>query len=429
MDIYNQSAAMTQGNQLLNQAYTVNDMRNQQHAVAVEKYNKTIQGDKREENIDDIHHALSAGTTLPSKLYQAIPGTQPFKQAVALQRDFNAQRAAGKALSAPGSFIQTSIAGKTVKIPTTSGAESILTKVRTTGTTAEKSAAEGLTGTSSIADLAKGLPASEVLAAPTGAGLTTSDLSKPGGYTQGLAGAPAETSGTTGAGTKVSAPAPSEASSMGTQETQVRQKAAITGTEPDPKDLSAAKDADTTAARGGLAAGESEVKVLGKGAQSGGVLDTVLQGPEGIFKAVARKAGAGDLATRVAGKVGGNALGAGLDLFDDIKNVASGKKFFQGTGKSDLDEAGNALTLGAGALDAASLAIPILAPFAALTDLVAGGLSTAGAVADEINKKKGDIANKPGAVKLAHPEQMTQMGLIASQGHNPVSAIRGTATS
>ena len=453
MDLYNVTQAHIQGNQLLNQGYTTNEMRAQKHDTDIQHYQQRIKGDKTRENIDDIHHAVSEGVSLPSKLYQMTPGTNPFKQAVALQRDFNAQSAAKKALSSPDNFIQTSIAGKQVQVPTKKGVSNLLQKTATSGTPAEQRAAKGVTAESDLADVSKAFAPSDVLRPATGADPRYTPVGRePGGFTIG-ARADAPTSVGTGKalgprtqeldiqqglmtegrtpgtpGTKVAQSAPAVAQDMGPRETQVRQTAVLQNTTPSDDDLQGAKEADIKEARGGLSQGEQEVSDL-RATKTSGVLDTVLQGPEGIAKAVAQRAGAGELATRVAGKVGGNVFGAGYDIFEDVKNVASGGKFLEGTGKSGMDKAGNALTLAAGGLDAASLAVPILAPFAALTDLVAGGLSTAGAVMDGIREKQADIANKPVAQALLHPEQMTQMGLIANQGHNPTMAIRGQATS
>jgi hypothetical protein len=429
MDLYNVAQANIQGNQLLNQGYTTNEMRGQKHDADVQQYNKRIQGDKTRENIDDLHHGVSEGIALPSKLYQMTPGTNPFKQAVALQRDFNAQTAAKKALSSPDNFIQTSIEGKQVQIPTKKGVSNLLQKTATSGTPAEQRAAKGITADSSPEEVSKAFSPEDVLKPATGADPRFTSVGKtPGGFTEGMKGEPATLAGGGSGPTKVTPIDAPTAQDMGPKETQVRQSAALQNTTPTDDDLQGAKEADITEARGGLAQGAQDVSDL-RATKTSGILDTVLQGPEGIAKAVAQKAGAGEMATRVAGKVGGNVLGAGLDMFEDIKNVAGGGKFFEGTGKSGLDKAGNVLTLGAGALDAASLAVPILAPFAALTDLVAGGVSTAGAVMDEIHKKQTDVANKVSNPTLVHPEQMTQMGLIANQGHNPTMAIRGQSAS
>ena len=429
MDLYNVAQANIQGNQLLSQGFTTNEMRAQKHDQDVQHYQQRIKGDKTRENIDDIHHVASESIALPSKLYQMTPGTNPFKQAVALQKDFNAQTAAKKALSSPDNFIQTSIEGKQVQVPTKKGVSNLLQKTATSGTPAEQRAAKGLTAESDLADVSKGLPATDVLRAATGADPRYTSVGKtPGGFTEGISQTPARPMGQE-QGTKVAQSAPAVSQDMGPRETQVRQTATLQNTTPSDDDLQGAKEADIKEARGGLSQGEQDVSDL-RATKTSGVLDTVLQGPEGIAKAIAQRAGAGEMATRVAGKVGGNVFGAGYDIFEDVKNVASGGKFIEGTGKSGLDKAGNVLTLAAGGLDAASLAVPILAPFAALTDLVAGGLSTAGAVMDDIHKKQTDIANRPSSgTALLHPEQMTQMGLIANQGHNPTMAIRGQATS
>ena len=150
------------------------------------------------------------------------------------------------------------------------------------------------------------------------------------------------------------------------------------------------------------------------------------------------KGGAGGIAAKLAGveasSVAGTALSKGIgniggavDLYKDFENIGKKGGFFGGTGATKMDEVGNFLTVGATALDVASLALPFLAPVAAATQLVGAGISTYDSIKDADKQEsddKGDYESHQ--VNYEVPPSLAGTGFLASQASDPHKMISGS---
>ena len=138
------------------------------------------------------------------------------------------------------------------------------------------------------------------------------------------------------------------------------------------------------------------------------------------------KGGVGGIATKLAGveakSIAGTALskgianvGGAIDLYKDFENIGKPGGFFGGTGETTMDEVGNAVTIGATALDVASVALPFLAPVAAITQLVGAGISTYDAIHDADQQESDDKGDyDKNQVNYEVPPSLAGTGFLAS---------------
>jgi hypothetical protein len=170
--------------------------------------------------------------------------------------------------------------------------------------------------------------------------------------------------------------------------------------------------------------GADPTKIVGKGVEggedvakaSGGLLAAGGGAEGGIAGGVIKKVGkfvsdmpSGQLsaASDIAGK-GVGFFGAGKAIYDDT----------QGDWKKDttLQKAGNIGDMVAGGLDALSIAMPVLAPFAAVAGIVSAGLDIAG---DETAEKGKEVAAHKADVQESTAGEiapsLSSAGLVAKQ--------------
>lgn len=150
------------------------------------------------------------------------------------------------------------------------------------------------------------------------------------------------------------------------------------------------------------------------------------------------KGGVGGVASKLLGveakSIAGTALGksignvgGAIDLYKDFENIGKPGGFFGGTGGTKLDEVGNAITIGATALDVASVALPFLAPIAAVTQLVGAGISTYDAIHDADNQTQNDKSNyQKTEVNYEVPPSLAGTGFLASQQVDTHKLTTGT---
>ncbi len=138
------------------------------------------------------------------------------------------------------------------------------------------------------------------------------------------------------------------------------------------------------------------------------------------------KGGTGGVASKLLGveakSVAGTALGKGIanvggaiDLYKDFENIGKKGGFLGGTGTSTMDEVGNAVTIGATALDVAAVALPFLAPVAAVTQLVGAGISTYDAIKDSDDQESNDKGDyEKNQINYEVPPSLAGTGFLAS---------------
>lgn len=138
------------------------------------------------------------------------------------------------------------------------------------------------------------------------------------------------------------------------------------------------------------------------------------------------KGGVGGVATKLLGveakSIAGTALskgvanvGGAIDLYKDFENIGKPGGFLGGTGTSTMDEVGNAVTIGATALDVAAVALPFLAPVAAVTQLVGAGISTYDAIHDADNQESDDKGDyQKNQINYEVPPSLAGTGFLAS---------------
>lgn len=150
------------------------------------------------------------------------------------------------------------------------------------------------------------------------------------------------------------------------------------------------------------------------------------------------KGGVGGVASKLLGveakSVAGTALskgianvGGAIDLYKDFENIGKPGGFFGGTGGSTMDEVGNAVTIGATALDVASVALPFLAPVAAVTQLVGAGISTYDAIHDADKQESDDKGDyDKNQINYEVPPSLAGTGFLASAQTDTHKLTTGT---
>lgn len=150
------------------------------------------------------------------------------------------------------------------------------------------------------------------------------------------------------------------------------------------------------------------------------------------------KGGTGAVASKLLGveakSIAGTALGKGIanvggaiDLYKDFENIGKKGGFLGGTGASTMDEVGNAITIGATALDVASVALPFLAPVAAVTQLVGAGISTYDAIKDSDTQEQNDKGDyEKNQINYEVPPSLAGTGFLASAQTDTHKLTTGT---
>ena len=106
----------------------------------------------------------------------------------------------------------------------------------------------------------------------------------------------------------------------------------------------------------------------------------------------------GTLANAGIGKALGN-VGGAIDIVKDFDNIGGKGGFFGGSGDSSIDETANKLTVAGTILDVSSLALPFLAPAAALVSAAGAVTGTAAAISDDNNDRANKTAQYQGKVE------------------------------
>jgi hypothetical protein len=106
----------------------------------------------------------------------------------------------------------------------------------------------------------------------------------------------------------------------------------------------------------------------------------------------------GTLANAGIGKVLGN-VGGAIDIVKDFDNIDGKGGFFGGSGDSSVDETANKLTVAGTILDVSSLALPFLAPAAALVSAAGAVTGTAAAISDDAKDRANTTAQYQGKVE------------------------------
>lgn len=128
----------------------------------------------------------------------------------------------------------------------------------------------------------------------------------------------------------------------------------------------------------------------------------------------------GGMTSSVGLEVGGKALGglgAGLSAEGDISNMIETGHIFK-PNESGWSEAGNITSMIGGALDMASIAVPVLAPLALATNIFSAVTSTVGAVEDDSNQVATD-SKPPQQNQLSIHPAWASVGMVASVHSQP----------
>ena len=128
----------------------------------------------------------------------------------------------------------------------------------------------------------------------------------------------------------------------------------------------------------------------------------------------------GGITSSVGLEVGGKALGgigAGLSAESDISNLIETGHIFK-PNESALSEAGNITSMVGGALDMASIALPVLAPFALATNIFSAVTSTIGTVEDDAKQISTDSKPPQQNTLSIHPA-WASVGMVASVHSQP----------
>ena len=164
----------------------------------------------------------------------------------------------------------------------------------------------------------------------------------------------------------------------------------------------------TSVAEAGEEAGEKK---------AGGI---VAQGIERIGGGVV-----GSLGNTVVSKSLGN-VGGAIDLVEDLHNIGKKGGFLGGQGNTTGDKVASASTLGATALDVASIALPFLAPVAAVASIAAGVEGISNTVANNIKTKAGTTKNYQANIETYKtPQSAAALGFLATTQTNPLKLIGG----
>lgn len=128
----------------------------------------------------------------------------------------------------------------------------------------------------------------------------------------------------------------------------------------------------------------------------------------------------GGMTSSVGLEVGGKALGglgAGISAEGDISNLIETGKVFK-PNESGMSEVGNVASIAGGLLDMASIAIPVLAPLALVTNIFSAVTSTVGAVEDDKNQISTDSKPPQENTLSIHPA-WASVGMVASVHSQP----------
>lgn len=136
----------------------------------------------------------------------------------------------------------------------------------------------------------------------------------------------------------------------------------------------------------------------------------------------------GTLANTAVSKSLGN-VGGAIDLIEDFHNIGKKGGFLGGQGNTKEDKVSGAMTLGSTALDIASIALPFLAPVAAVASVVSGAEGISNAVANNIKAKQGTTSNyKANIETYKTPQSAAGLGFLATTQVDPVKSIGGGGT-
>ena len=128
----------------------------------------------------------------------------------------------------------------------------------------------------------------------------------------------------------------------------------------------------------------------------------------------------GGMTSSIGLDVGGKALGgigAGITAEGDISNIIETGHIFK-PNQSGWSEAGNITSLVGGALDMASIALPVLAPLALATNIFSAVTSTVGTVEDDSNQVSTD-SKPPQQNQLSIHPAWASVGMVASVHSQP----------
>ena len=136
----------------------------------------------------------------------------------------------------------------------------------------------------------------------------------------------------------------------------------------------------------------------------------------------------GSLANTAVSKSLGN-VGGAIDLVEDLHNIGKKGGFLGGQGNTTGDKVASASTLGATALDVASIALPFLAPVAAVASIAAGVEGISNTVANNIKTKGGTTKNYQANIETYKtPQSAAALGFLATTQTNPLKLIGGGGT-
>lgn len=169
---------------------------------------------------------------------------------------------------------------------------------------------------------------------------------------------------------------------------------------------------------------------VGGAALKGGRGISDLEGAEGILQKGLKVGGGGGEFALVGAKGIAN-LGAvvdGIGLAENWAERGNPLKNADGKKMSGADIAADALTIGGGVLDVASVFTGgALVPLAAAVNLAAAGVSAEAGVKD-IEAKDALLGDKPKQTAGAPLSQYASLGFVGSMSHDPVRAIRGSGS-
>ena len=180
-----------------------------------------------------------------------------------------------------------------------------------------------------------------------------------------------------------------------------------------PSDIPASTAGSTGEDIGNIAKGiNSETGTFDNVVKAGSVTKYILNKGLGITSDVGLELG--------SKAVGG--LGGAYSAEQDISNLVTskGKSMFK-KGESWESKVGNVGSIIGAGLDVASVALPVLAPFALVTNLLSAGAGTAGAIEDDKNQISTD-SKPPAQQTLSIHPAWSGIGMVASVHSSPTVA-------
>ena len=126
------------------------------------------------------------------------------------------------------------------------------------------------------------------------------------------------------------------------------------------------------------------------------------------------------MTSKIGLEAGGKALGAigaGMSAESDISNLVSTGHIFN-KGESLSSEVGNVSSMIGFGLDMASIALPVLAPFALAANLLSGVTGTVGAIQDDKSQIATDSKPPQENTLSIHPA-WAAVGMVASVHNTP----------